>query len=72
METHTPTLDEIRSWPPTVSVPTACAPLGISRSHGYDLARRGQFPARVITVGGCYRVITASLIRVLDGEGGAA
>jgi predicted DNA-binding transcriptional regulator AlpA len=62
-----PTLDEVRGWPATVSVPTACSALGVSRSCGYDAARRGQFPVRVIRVGGRYRVVTASLLEVLGG-----
>jgi predicted DNA-binding transcriptional regulator AlpA len=63
-----PSLDDIRQWPATVSVPTACSALGIGKSCGYDAARRGNFPARVIKVGGRYRVVTASLVQVLGGE----
>jgi hypothetical protein len=62
------TLETIRNWPATVDIPTACRPLGISRAHGYVLAGRGEFPARTLKIGGCYRVITASLIRLLEGE----
>lgn len=65
-------LDEIKQWPATVDVPTACGPLGISRAHGYALAARGDFPAKVIKVGASYRVITASLIRLLEGGADAA
>jgi hypothetical protein len=63
-----PTLDEIRTWPATVSVPTACSALGIGKSCGYEAARRGVFPARVIRVGARYRVVTATLIPLLSGE----
>lgn len=64
----TPTLDEVRGWPATVGVPETCRALGISRAHGYGLAQRGQFPCRVIRVGGSYRVVTASLIKLLEGD----
>ncbi|MFR9803150.1 DNA-binding protein [Pseudonocardia sp. RS010] len=61
-----PTLDEIRSWPATVDIPQGSRPFGISRSFGYELAARGEFPARVIKVGGRLRVVTASIIAALE------
>lgn len=63
-ETDTPaaTLDDIRAWPATVSIPRACTAFGVSRSYGYELASRGEFPARTIKVGGRYRVVTASIL----------
>lgn len=64
-----PTLEEIRtSWPATVDVPTAGRAFGISRSHAYDLVNCHEFPARVIKVGGRYRVVTATIVRALSGE----
>lgn len=63
-----PTLDQVRSWPATVSIPQACRALGISRSFGYELSALNQFPARCLRVGGTVRVLTVSLIRVLSGE----
>jgi excisionase family DNA binding protein len=60
-----PTIDEIRSWPATVDPGTAARALGCSRSYAYDLVRRGEFPARVIEVGGKRRVITASILALL-------
>jgi predicted DNA-binding transcriptional regulator AlpA len=69
MKTATlPTLDEIRNWPPTVDVPPVCEAIGISKSHGYNLAARGEFPCRVIKVGGRYKVVTASLLALLGDE----
>src|SRR5947209_18617512 len=48
----TATLEDIRTtWPATIDVATACAVLGISRSHGYELLRREQFPCRVLRAG---------------------
>jgi len=61
-----PTLSEIHKWPATVNVPRAGLAFGLSRSHAYELASRGEFPARVIKVGGRYRVVTASIIRALS------
>lgn len=63
---HAPTLSEIRTWPATVDVPAAARALGISRSHAYTLVERGQFPATVLFVGQRLRVITASLIAILE------
>ncbi|MFF4731980.1 helix-turn-helix domain-containing protein [Streptomyces mirabilis] len=39
---------------------------GFSRAKGYDLVRRGRFPCRVLRIGRSTRVITASLLRVLE------
>lgn len=64
----TPTLAEIKDWPATVDVPTACTAYDISRSHGYELVKRGEFPAHVIKVGSRYRVVTASIVRALSQE----
>ncbi|MEU0723126.1 helix-turn-helix domain-containing protein [Streptomyces sp. NPDC006140] len=62
-----PTLDEIRSWPATVSVPKAATALGVSKSHLYELIRRGEAPVKLVPLGGRHRVITASLVRLLEG-----
>lgn len=63
-----PTLEEVRTWPPTVSIPSASAALGFSRSHGYELATRDEFPAKLIRAGGRLLVITADLIKLLSAE----
>lgn len=63
-----PTLDEIRSWPATVTVTQAATAIGISRSQLYELIRLDQSPVRVIKAG-TIRVVTASLIRLLDDVG---
>lgn len=60
------TLRDMQEWPPTVGIPDAARALGISRSYGFELAKLGQFPARTITVGSRRRVITASLVELLD------
>jgi predicted DNA-binding transcriptional regulator AlpA len=51
--------------PLTVDIVTAARALGLCRSTGYELARRGEFPCRVLHVGGSYRVPTAELLRML-------
>lgn len=63
-----PTLEEVRMWPGVVSVAEAAQALGISRSHLYDLIRTGEAPVKVLKMGSSARVITASLIKVLEGE----
>lgn len=62
-----PTLDDINRWPATVAVPTACRALGVSPSHGYELIKTGEFPVRVLKVGGRLRVVTASIVALLRG-----
>ncbi|MGY4949646.1 helix-turn-helix domain-containing protein [Streptomyces nigrescens] len=64
--TMQPTLSEIRTWAATVDVCMAAAAVGISKSHLYELIKRGQAPFRVVVFGSRYRVITASLIRYLE------
>lgn len=65
---NAPTVEDIRAWPATVDVRTACTVYGISGSHGYELVRRGEFPARVIRLGRRTRVITASILATLGEE----
>lgn len=62
-----PTLDEIRSWAATIDVCHAALALGISKSHLYELIKRDEAPFRVVAFGSRYRVITASLVRYLEG-----
>jgi len=66
------TLDEARGWPAAVDLPDAADAIGISRAQAYVAAKRGDFPARVITVGRRYKVVTADLRRVLGGAEMAA
>ncbi|MGW2692420.1 DNA-binding protein [Streptomyces sp. NPDC001296] len=63
-----PTLDEVRTWPATVTVPKAALAMGISKSHLHALIKRGESPVKTLPVGGARRVITASLIRLLEGD----
>ncbi|MGF0314633.1 helix-turn-helix transcriptional regulator [Nocardia fluminea] len=51
---------------PTCDLPMAAKAIGASRSHAYALAKKGEFPCKVIRVGRRYRVVTADLRRLLD------
>ncbi|MER6557241.1 helix-turn-helix domain-containing protein [Streptomyces sp. NPDC001027] len=62
-----PTLDEVRSWPATVGVPEAARAIGVSKSHLYEMVRRGEAPVKVLSFGARHRVLTASLVRLLEG-----
>lgn len=61
-----PTLAEIRTWPATVEVPQAASALGCSKSHLYAQIKRGEAPVRVLTFGTRVRVVTSSLVRLLE------
>jgi hypothetical protein len=52
----------------TVDVATAGRPFGIGRSKSYDLAKRGEFPVTVLTIGDRYRVRTAELVAAVLGQ----
>ncbi|WP_078624519.1 helix-turn-helix transcriptional regulator [Streptomyces monomycini] len=54
------------TWSRTASVEDAAQAFGLSRSKSYDLVRRGEFPCRVLPIGRTTRVVTASLLRVLE------
>ncbi|MFJ6438422.1 hypothetical protein [Streptomyces sp. NPDC091416] len=54
------------TWGGTSSVADASKAFGFSRAKGYDLVRQGKFPCRVLHIGRGARVITASLLRVLE------
>lgn len=66
MGTFMATLDEIRGWPAAVSIERAAQAFGISRSHAYELARTGHFPAKVLKVGASVKVVTASIVEALS------
>lgn len=68
MRRECPTLAEILRWSATVDVPKGGSAWGLSRSSSYEAVKNGTFPAKVIKVGGRYRVVTASIIRALSDE----
>jgi hypothetical protein len=65
MSSHLTGLDAVRLTP-TTDIPVAARLIGISRSYAFELAKRGEFPCRVIKVGNRYRVVTASLVALLE------
>lgn len=55
---------------PTIDLSLANSALGISRAHGYALAKRGLYPVKLLKLGGSYRVVTSemlTLLGILDG-----
>ncbi len=64
------TLAQARSLPATTDVEVAAQAFGISRAGAYESIRTGRFPVKTIRVGHRIRVLTADLIRVLEGEEG--
>jgi hypothetical protein len=60
--------DELHALPATVDLTTAARALGCGRSLAYDLARRGQFPCRILRLGRRCLVPTADLLRTLGIE----
>ena len=59
------TVAEVQALPAVVDLRTAARALGLGRTLAYQLARRGEFPCRVLRLGGAYRVPTADLLQVL-------
>ena len=49
----------------TVDLMTAASALGLGRTKAYELARRDQFPCRVIRIGETYRIPTTGLLELL-------
>ncbi|MEO3829352.1 helix-turn-helix domain-containing protein [Actinomadura sp. B10D3] len=56
---------DLDALPTVVSIMTAARALGLSRTYAYELAKRGDFPCRVIRIGTTYRVPTAELRKLL-------
>ena len=66
------TLAQVRRLPATVDVPTAATALGVGRSTLYEAIRLGSSPVKVITVRRRVVVLTADLVRLLEGGDDAA
>ena len=49
----------------TVDLMTAARALGLGRTKAYELARRDEFPCRVIRIGETYRIPTPGLLKLL-------
>ena len=62
------TIDAVRNLGATTDIETAGAILGIGRSKSYELARRGEFPVRVLRIGRRYLVPIPSILALLGVE----
>jgi hypothetical protein len=62
------TVAEVMALPAVVDVVVAGRAFGLGRTTAYALARKGEFPCRVVRVGSSYRVPTAELRRELGLE----
>jgi hypothetical protein len=59
------TREELLALPVAVDLETANRALSLSRTTGYDLAKRGRYPCTVLRLGNAYRVVTADLLKLL-------
>jgi len=57
--------EELLELPAAVDLETGNRALGLGRSKGYELARRGLYPCKVLRLGNAYRVVTADLLALL-------
>ncbi|WP_331450562.1 hypothetical protein [Streptomyces prasinus] len=57
--------DELLALPVAVDLDTGNRSLGLGRSKGYELAKRGEYPCKVLRLGNAYRVVTADLLELL-------
>ncbi|MFD0053625.1 hypothetical protein ACFVHR_07825 [Streptomyces sp. NPDC127168] len=57
--------EELLALPVAVDLDTGNRALGLGRSKGYELAKRGQYPCKVLRLGNAYRVVTADLLTLL-------
>lgn len=62
------TLAQVRKLPAAIDVTLAAQALGISRASAYNAIAIGEFPAETIRVNKRLKVLTASLIEVLEGR----
>ena len=61
------TLADVRRWPPAVNVEQAALALGVSRASLYQAIAEDRCPVATITVGHRRKVLTHSLLEVLEG-----
>lgn len=59
---------ELLALPAFVSLPTAAEVIGLGRSTAYELARRNEFPCRLVRIGRSYRVPSEELRRLAGVE----
>jgi hypothetical protein len=59
------TLAEVQNLPAVVDLMTAARILDLSRTKTYEMARRDEFPCRLLKFGDTYRVPTAELLELI-------
>ncbi|MCX5342664.1 hypothetical protein [Streptomyces atratus] len=57
--------EELLELSAAVDLETGNRALGLGRSKGYELAKRGLYPCKVLRLGNAYRVVTADLLALL-------
>ncbi|WNZ10540.1 hypothetical protein [Streptomyces sp. 11x1] len=57
--------EELLALPVSVDLEAGNRALGLGRSKGYELAKRGEYPCKVLRLGNAYRVVTADLLELL-------
>ncbi|MFG2640806.1 hypothetical protein ACGFYP_07490 [Streptomyces sp. NPDC048370] len=57
--------EDARRLPVSFGLDTANRALSLGRAKGYDLAKRGEYPIRVLRIGNAYRVTRADLLSLL-------
>ncbi|WP_097931788.1 MULTISPECIES: hypothetical protein [unclassified Streptomyces] len=57
--------EDLLAQPVAVDLETSNRALGLGRSKGYELAKRGAYPCKVLRLGNAYRVVTADLLILL-------
>lgn len=69
MPTHAGlTRRELLALPAAIDIRTAGRALGLGERKSYQLAQDGEFPVRVLRLGGSYRVSSAELLAYLGIE----
>ncbi|MEU9839718.1 hypothetical protein AB0C69_10910 [Actinomadura sp. NPDC048032] len=59
------TLEELLELPVSVDLVTAGKAFGMGRTKSSELARKGEFPCRVLRLGNSYRVPRIEIFRAL-------
>lgn len=59
------TREELLALPAAVPLDTASRALGVGRTKGQQLARAGEYPVRVLTIGNRRKVASADLLEHL-------
>jgi hypothetical protein len=60
------TIEELRALPASVPLALACRALNIGVTKGYELARRDEFPVRLLPVGNAkYRAPKSAILEYL-------